>query len=144
MSDLRIAKRGPANGKPHYYEVVGDLDSCGHRHDWRKQAEQCKRALESDHAPTTPGPWTYQPTAGNHDFIVYSEGAPSRSDVALVRDFHEANARLIAAAPDLLDALTRLLGCSALNEDANDAYTIRAINAANDAVAKATARPVTG
>jgi hypothetical protein len=51
----------------------------------------------------TPGPWTYQPTAGNHDFAAYPEA--TGRDVALVRDFNEANARLIAAAPELLGAL---------------------------------------
>jgi hypothetical protein len=51
----------------------------------------------------TPGPWTYHATAGNHDFSVYPEA--TGRDVALVRDFNEANARLIAAAPDLLAAL---------------------------------------
>lgn len=49
----------------------------------------------------TPGPWRYQPTAGNHDYSVYAEQGNGR-DVALVREFHEGNARLIAAAPDLL------------------------------------------
>lgn len=56
----------------------------------------------TDHAMTghTPGPWDYQATAGNHDFSVY--GGETGRDIALVRDFDEANARLIAAAPDLL------------------------------------------
>lgn len=54
----------------------------------------------------TPAPWTYQPTAGNHDFSVYSE-ATGRT-VALVRDFDEANARLIAAAPEMAAELAAL------------------------------------
>ena len=45
----------------------------------------------------TPGPWNYQATAGNHDYVIYGEDG---KDLALVRDFHEANARLIAALPD--------------------------------------------
>ena len=53
----------------------------------------------------TPGPWTYQPLAGHHDFAVYPEDVTATSDVALVRDFNEANARLIAAAPEMLEAL---------------------------------------
>lgn len=52
----------------------------------------------------TPGPWTHKATAGNHDFIIYSEAEDSGRDIALVRDFDEANARLIAAAPELLHA----------------------------------------
>jgi hypothetical protein len=55
----------------------------------------------------TPGPWNYQATAGDHDFAVY--GLDGR-DIALVRNFHKANAQLIAAAPDLLAAL-RALEC---------------------------------
>lgn len=51
----------------------------------------------------TPGPRTYSETAGDHDFLIYPEsGGP---DVALVRDFDKHNARLIAAAPELLAAL---------------------------------------
>ncbi len=53
----------------------------------------------------TPGPWTYTPTAGNHDFLIYSESEPTSRDIAIVRDFDEANARLISAAPELLNAL---------------------------------------
>jgi hypothetical protein len=46
--------------------------------------------------------WNYQPLAGKHDFAVYNE--ETGGDVALVRNFDEPNARLIAAAPDLLAA----------------------------------------
>lgn len=51
----------------------------------------------------TPGPWTYHATAGNHDFEVYPEA--TGKTVALVLNFDEANAALIATAPDLLDDL---------------------------------------
>ena len=51
----------------------------------------------------TPGPWQCQPTAGNHDFLIYNES--NGKDIALVRDFNEPNARLIAAAPELLQWL---------------------------------------
>lgn len=56
----------------------------------------------------TPGPWGYQPSGGHHDFLIYAEADTRGRDLALVRDFDEANARLIAAAPDLLAALGRL------------------------------------
>ena len=52
-------------------------------------------------AQHTPGPWLSKATAGNHDFAIYPEA--TGRDVALVRDFHEANACLIAAAPELLE-----------------------------------------
>lgn len=54
-------------------------------------------------ATQTPGPWRYQPSAGNHDYLVYAEA--TGRDVAIVRDFNEADARLIAAAPALRDKL---------------------------------------
>ena len=55
----------------------------------------------------TPGPWLYQALAGNHDFAVYTEA--TGHDVALVRNFNEPNARLIAASPRLLAALKELV-----------------------------------
>ena len=54
--------------------------------------------------------WTYRATAGNHDFAVYDES--DGREIALVRDFDEGNARLIAAAPKLLQALKELLAHS--------------------------------
>lgn len=53
----------------------------------------------------TPGPWTYQATAGDHDYVVYSES--TGRTVALVRDFNPANAALMAAAPELLEVLKK-------------------------------------
>ncbi len=51
----------------------------------------------------TPGPWHFGPTAGHHDFAIYPEA--TGKDLALSRGTNEANARLIAAAPELLEAL---------------------------------------
>lgn len=42
----------------------------------------------------TPGPWDYRGLAGDHDFGVFQDVASSNGrDLALVRDFHEGNAR---------------------------------------------------
>lgn len=59
-------------------------------------------------APNTPKTvrWSYQPTAGNHDFLIYDEA--TGKDVALSRDNDEPRARLIASAPDLLATLEAL------------------------------------
>lgn len=63
------------------------------------------------HAKHTPGPWATKPTASlGPQYAVYPE--ESGRDVALVYDHDEhteANARLIAAAPGLLEACKRLL-----------------------------------
>ena len=56
----------------------------------------------------TPGPWTY--SEGNeNDYIVHVER--DAEAVAVVIHGHEANARLIAAAPALLEALEAYLVC---------------------------------
>jgi hypothetical protein len=54
----------------------------------------------------TPGPWTHGPLAGGHQAEVYSE--PTGRTVALAYDADNGDARLIAAAPELL-ALVRAL-----------------------------------
>jgi phage tail protein X len=81
----------------------------------------------------TPGPWTYQASAGDHDWLVYSENSDAR-DIAIVRRFHEANAALIAAAPDLLAALQAIMG----DPDAVDHILHLDAVAADAAIAKAT------
>ena len=58
----------------------------------------------------TPGPWQVKPAAGGNLFICSSSRKPSIAGVALTaigidREESEANAKLIAAAPDLLNAL---------------------------------------
>ena len=70
------------------------------------------------HETHTPGPWIYKGTAGQHDYAVYAEA--TGRDVALVRDFDEANARLIAAAPDLLAACSYALTGLLANGDRDE------------------------
>ena len=57
--------------------------------------------------------WYFKPTADDHEFLICRDD--NGQDVALVRDFNERNAKLIAAAPDLLEALAGI--CD--NEHAN-------------------------
>ena len=48
MSDLKIVTHKVAAdcAVPRYwFEVVGPLDSCGHRHEQRVEAGECKRRL---------------------------------------------------------------------------------------------------
>lgn len=58
-------------------------------------------AVMPDH---TPGPWTWQ---GN--YLGGSDGSRILVDTTYDMDGHEADARLIAAAPDLLSAAMRAL-----------------------------------
>jgi hypothetical protein len=99
-----------------------------------------KHFVRLDAGPT-PGPWHYTATAGEHDFAVYPES--TGRDVALIRDFHEPNARLIAAAPDLLEALRELVAeFDTDNEPTEPGYGPRpdtgGIVLARDAIRKAT------
>lgn len=58
----------------------------------------------------TKGPWMHANTAGNHQFAIYPEA--TGKDIALVYNRcqeSEANARLIASAPELLEALQEVI-----------------------------------
>ena len=59
----------------------------------------------------TPGPWTHKATASlGPQYAVYGESDRTGRDVAVVYNNGneaEANARLIAAAPELLEALEK-------------------------------------
>jgi hypothetical protein len=62
----------------------------------------------------TPGPWLALPTVAPRGWNIEARGCTYT--VAIARDGtgapeNEANARLIAAAPELLEALTRLRDC---------------------------------
>jgi hypothetical protein len=65
---------------------------------------------------------------------IYAEG--NGRDLAIVKSC-EADARLMAAAPNLLAALKELLACPDLNLDDLDPFTLGAIHDARNAVAKA-------
>lgn len=81
----------------------------------------------------TPGPWAHSALAGDHEFAVYAEA--TGRDIALVRDFDEANARLIAAAPELLAACNRMLDASASTDASEWAEAVEQMEAA---IARAT------
>ena len=66
----------------------------------------------SEQAKFTPGPWMVLPSVQDGQFCILTEHGP-RKDIACTYGFpadpREANARLIAAAPELLEALQRLM-----------------------------------
>lgn len=73
-----------------------------------------KKTQDETQAAHTPGPWAFTAHTGprdvtlkRHHFRVGQAGAPNRG-VAIAFGDDEANARLIAAAPDLLTALKQV------------------------------------
>ena len=88
----------------------------------------------------TPGPWTVDPrkklrVVAENDNTVASTGCTNS-----LRDQWEANARLIAAAPDLLEALRKLtmMARTSGGTSGPDDDLMRACEAAEAAIAKAT------
>ena len=70
----------------------------------------------------TPGPWRYKADGGNYMLIFCSNDEGWGDNL---RGYcGEANARLIAAAPDLLEALTALLSYTRACEDMLNATTM--------------------
>ena len=60
----------------------------------------------------TPGTWNFHTTAGDHQFAIYSEADETGKDLALVYNRNEnskADAKLMAAAPELLEALQAIV-----------------------------------
>jgi len=102
----------------------------------------------------TPGPWEYDTEladAGNKSTPMYSEAPGADADlceaVCIIPhdDMTEAgykqvkaNARLIAAAPELLEALEQLLECSPCQNECQTDDMTCASNVARAAIAKAT------
>ncbi len=100
----------------------------------------------------TPGPWVFSKSDQYGDmrfYVAQADGAPytpDYSDVATLiaetvnserRYIQEANARLIAAAPELLEALTNLCGLAEKRPGSLHEYKA-AVDSARAAIAKAT------
>lgn len=86
--------------------------------------------FEKTAASHTPGPWSLLPVGNNRRLI-----DPGIGEVYGLGRTPDANARLIAAAPDLLAALQDMLD---LMGPLSDVAHIRRKNAARAAIAKAT------
>ena len=84
----------------------------------------------------TPGPWWFAETDINpfDGTVYYAAGVGDRE---LTKPIDKANARMIAAAPDLLAALESLLSCTELNLDELESDTALKINKALAAIKKA-------
>jgi hypothetical protein len=84
----------------------------------------------------TPGPWK----EADSDGVLTVYGYPYNGIVCDVRNYYEANARLIAAAPDLLEALKAFVtwtesGAPGMKPPP---LTCKVVDAARAAIAKAT------
>ena len=83
----------------------------------------------------TPGPWIIEPR-GNLQARQYIEAGEFRIAECLNRD-QDANARLIAAAPELLAALKRARRYVVLDVTEDNATARRTLEVVDEAVAKA-------
>lgn len=92
--------------------------------------------MSTEPAKHTPGPWRI--SSGCDRWVVQEKGG-CIACVEQDRKFGEANARLIAAAPELLEALTSLLDASQRNQEhySEEAHDI-AESRARAAIKKAT------
>lgn len=147
--------------KKHYeVELAGEL--CGHKHRTITAADRClhriadngdisaarileKREVKAKH---TPGKWYFETDgegtpAQHHDRYIVAENGGGRvctmhppNDGG--RSAMDANARLIAAAPELLAALEALLETCELNLDEMEPETVQVIESAHATIQKAT------
>lgn len=87
----------------------------------------------------TPGPWNWAKSDIDGKYSIYGNGPLAYcGDTGAVDGDGEANARLIAAAPDLLAALEALVGEADLGEVDLDDDDRAKLEQARTAIAKAT------
>ena len=87
----------------------------------------------------TPGPWNFAKSDIDGRYSIYGNGPLAYcGDTGAVNGDGEANARLIAAAPDLLVALKALVGEADLGEVDLDDDDRAKLEQARAAIAKAT------
>ena len=87
-------------------------------------------------ATYTPGPWKIVPLADRNLEITACPRSNAETDICVLyggKRTTAANARLIGAAPDLLEALKGLLAAEMLNETALSFGDASAMDAANEA-----------
>lgn len=84
----------------------------------------------------TPGPW--EMNVGQDGAVVYHPDQGTIADIPMDLSAHPHNARLIAAAPELLEALRELLNAPDPDEVEDATPRFRAVMKAHAAIAKAT------
>jgi hypothetical protein len=92
----------------------------------------------------TPGPWFAKQYAGKKVISIFPLAGPTFAtlDVGPTsrRDIQKANARLIAAAPELLEALKNLLNCIYSDSEDSPAHWDSLLDKANLVITKAEGR----
>ena len=93
-------------------------------------------------AKHTPGPWKAESAAGQHDTAGWMVLGRSRlvASVSNLWEDAEANARLIAAAPELLEALKNIVDWFDVKRDLNDGAQSETLKEALAALDKAEAK----
>lgn len=85
----------------------------------------------------TPGPWKVNGHPGNNAGTDWRQVTDCKENPVFIAECHKNNARLIAAAPEMLEALERLLVAPDLNWDHMEQESIDAMEQARAAIAKA-------
>lgn len=96
--------------------------------------------MDTNKTKHTPGPWHIGLRQPSSDKFIYGSNGGEVADCNMESNFPEenlANARLIAAAPELLEALRDALGSLIEARDEHDFNSACTIKIAQDAIAKA-------
>lgn len=88
-------------------------------------------------AKHTPGPWKVCGHDVSGDYDHFEEGVRVAISTICEKEEQDANAHLIASAPELLEALQSLLDCPDLNLDGLEDETVEAIKLAENTIRKA-------
>ena len=94
-------------------------------------------------AQHTPGPWAFSKLT-SHGYVVYAGNAGTNTGIALTTENYSSkrnatNARLIAAAPELLASLQRIV--NGIPEEVIDTHIRNLLDGAEAAITKAVGAP---
>lgn len=129
----------PKTGQPCHCRPGQERDNCPQCEGTGQRIDFAAIRARSTKTTHTPGPWRPYIGPGGPLQVIANHCNICNVDDCETQSFEEgsANARLIAAAPELLAALEGLLTAPDLNEDALDGETCELMAAARAALAKA-------